>query len=146
MLLSEEYNVIIEPENIELDIRYEDDDILVINKPKNMITHPTTKETTGSLVNALLYKYGYEGLSDINGVMRPGIVHRLDRNTSGLLMVAKNFSSNQSFLNDHKLIVHGYLLSIFLSTNRENDSQFHQVQLYKILHEYVPWPIQYRQK
>ena len=88
--LSEDFSVIIEPEDIALNIIYEDDDILVINKPKDMLTHPTNKETTGTLVNALLYKYGYEGLSDINGVMRPGIIHRLDRNTSGLLMIAKN--------------------------------------------------------
>ena len=93
--LSEELSVIISPENIELNIVYEDDDILVINKPKEMITHPTTKETTGTLVNALLNKYGYEGLSDINGVLRPGIVHRLDRNTSGLLMVAKNNKAHE---------------------------------------------------
>lgn len=90
IILSDEFSLIIEPENIPLDIVYEDDDILVINKPKNMLTHPTTKETKGTLVNALLYKYGYNGLSDINGVLRPGIVHRLDRNTSGLLMIAKN--------------------------------------------------------
>lgn len=88
--LSEDFNVIIKAENIPLNIVWEDDDILIVNKPKNMITHPTNKETTGTLVNALLNKYGYEGLSDINGVMRPGIVHRLDRNTSGILMVAKN--------------------------------------------------------
>jgi len=93
--LSDEFNVIIQAENIPLDIVFEDDDILVINKPKNMITHPTTKETTGTLVNALLYKYGYDGLSDINGVLRPGIVHRLDRNTSGLLMVAKNNKAHE---------------------------------------------------
>ena len=80
----------IEPENVALNIVYEDNDILVVNKPKNMLTHPTTREIKGTLANALLYKYGYEGLSDINGIMRPGIVHRLDRNTSGLLMVAKN--------------------------------------------------------
>lgn len=88
--LSENFNVIIKGENLPLNIVWEDDDILIVNKPKNMITHPTNKETTGTLVNALLNKYGYEGLSDINGVMRPGIVHRLDRNTSGILMVAKN--------------------------------------------------------
>lgn len=88
--LSEDFNVIIKAENIPLNIVWEDDDILIVNKPKNMITHPTNKETTGTLVNALLNKYGYEGLSDINGIMRPGIVHRLDRNTSGILMVAKN--------------------------------------------------------
>ena len=95
VILSEDFLLIIEPENIPLDIVYEDENMLVINKPKEMLTHPTTKETTGTLVNALLYKYGYEGLSDINGVMRPGIVHRLDRNTSGLLMVAKNNKSHE---------------------------------------------------
>lgn len=95
VILSDEFNLIIEPENIPLNIVYEDDDILVVNKPKEMLTHPTNKEITGTLVNALLYKYGYDGLSDINGVMRPGIVHRLDRNTSGLLMVAKNNKAHE---------------------------------------------------
>lgn len=95
VILSEDFSLIIEPENIPLNIVYEDKNMLVVNKPKNMLTHPTTKETTGTLVNALLYKYGYEGLSDINGVMRPGIVHRLDRNTSGLLMVAKNNKAHE---------------------------------------------------
>ena len=95
VLLSEEMSVLIEPENIPLDVVWEDDDILVVNKPKNMLTHPTNKETKGTLVNALLNRYGYEGLSDINGVMRPGIVHRLDRNTSGLLMIAKNNRSHE---------------------------------------------------
>lgn len=93
--LSADFSLIIQAENIPLNIIYEDDDILVVNKPKNMLTHPTNKETTGTLVNALLYKYGYEGLSDINGVMRPGIVHRLDRNTSGLLMVAKHNKAHE---------------------------------------------------
>ena len=90
VILSDELSIIIKPENIPVETIYEDDDILVVNKPKEMLTHPSARETTGTLVNALLYKYGYEGLSDINGVMRPGIVHRLDRNTSGLLMIAKN--------------------------------------------------------
>lgn len=81
--------IIIPPQPIKLDIRYEDDDMLVVNKPKNMLTHPTSLETQDTLVNALLYKYG-KNLSDLNGEMRPGIVHRLDRNTSGLLMIAKN--------------------------------------------------------
>ena len=79
----------IEPENIPLEIIYEDKNIAVINKPSGMLTHPTTIETSGTLVNALLYKYG-ENLSDINGEFRRGILHRLDRNTSGLLMIAKN--------------------------------------------------------
>ena len=95
VFLSDEASIIIHPENLHLNIVYEDDDIIVVNKPKNMLTHPTIKETTGTLVNALLYKYGYNGLSDVNGIMRPGIVHRLDRNTSGLLMVAKNNQSHE---------------------------------------------------
>ena len=94
-ILSESLSILIEPENIPLDIVWEDEDILVVNKPKNMLTHPTLKETKSTLVNALLYKYGYDGLSDINGIMRPGIVHRLDRNTSGLLMVAKNNAAHE---------------------------------------------------
>lgn len=95
VLLSDDFSLIIQPENIPINVVYEDDDILVVNKPKNMLTHPTNKETTGTLVNALLNKYGYDGLSDLNGVMRPGIVHRLDRNTSGLLMVAKNNKAHE---------------------------------------------------
>ena len=79
----------IEPQNIPLDIVYEDDNMLVVNKPSGMLTHPTSTERENTLVNALLYKYG-ENLSDINGEFRRGIVHRLDRNTSGLLMIAKN--------------------------------------------------------
>lgn len=114
--LSDEFNVIIQPENIPLNVVWEDDDILVVNKPKNMITHPTVKETTGTLVNALLNRYGYEGLSDLNGVMRPGIVHRLDRNTSGLLMIAKNNSAHEflseqiktkSAIRKYLAVVHG---------------------------------------
>ena len=103
VILSDDFSLIIQPEDIPLNIVYEDDDILVVNKPKNMLTHPTNKETTGTLVNALLNKYGYEGLSDINGVMRPGIVHRLDRNTSGLLMVAKNNKAHEFLTEQIKL-------------------------------------------
>lgn len=77
------------PENIPLDIIYEDDNMLVINKPSGMLTHPTSQETTGTLVNALLFRCK-NNLSDLNGEFRRGIVHRLDRNTSGLIMIAKN--------------------------------------------------------
>ena len=88
-------NVIkIEPENIPLNIIWEDENMLVVNKPSGMLTHPTTIETTGTLVNALLYKYG-ENLSDVNGEFRRGILHRLDRNTSGMLMVAKNNKTHE---------------------------------------------------
>lgn len=86
----------IEPENIPLDIVWEDENMLVVNKPSGMLTHPTAVETSGTLVNALLYKYK-ENLSDVNGDFRRGILHRLDRNTSGLLMVAKNNDAH-SFL------------------------------------------------
>jgi 23S rRNA pseudouridine1911/1915/1917 synthase len=76
-------------ENIPLEIVFENDDLLVVNKPSGMLTHPTTIEKEGTLVNALLY-HCKGTLSGINGVMRPGIVHRLDKDTSGLLMIAKN--------------------------------------------------------
>ncbi len=76
-------------ENIPLDIVYEDDDLLVVNKPKGMVVHPAPGNYTGTLVNALLYHCG-DSLSGINGVIRPGIVHRIDKDTSGLLIVAKN--------------------------------------------------------
>ena len=78
-----------EPENIPLDIIYEDDDLLVVNKPKGMVVHPAVGNTSGTLVNALMY-HCQGRLSGINGVLRPGIVHRIDKNTSGLLVVAKN--------------------------------------------------------
>ena len=77
-----------EPENIPIEIVYEDDDLLVVNKPKGMVVHPAPGNRSGTLVNALLYHCG-ERLSGINGVLRPGIVHRIDKDTSGLLIVAK---------------------------------------------------------
>ncbi len=91
----------IEPEEITLDIIYEDENMLVVNKPSNMLTHPTAAERSGTLVNALLYKYG-ENLSDINGDFRRGILHRLDRNTSGLLMVAKNNDTHEFLVENMK--------------------------------------------
>ena len=77
------------PENIPLDIVYEDEDLLVVNKPKGMVVHPAAGNYTGTLVNALLHHCG-DTLSGIGGVIRPGIVHRIDKDTSGLLVVAKN--------------------------------------------------------
>ncbi len=79
----------VEAENIPLDVRYEDDDLLVVNKPKGMVVHPAAGNYDGTLVNALLY-HCKGSLSGINGVIRPGIVHRIDKDTSGLLIVAKN--------------------------------------------------------
>ncbi len=93
------------PEDIPLEVVWEDDNMAVINKPSGMLTHPTFIETTGTLVNALLFKYG-ENLSDTNGEFRRGIVHRLDRNTSGLLMIAKNNKTHEYLANlikDHNL-------------------------------------------
>ena len=104
-----------EPENIPLDIVYEDDDLLVVNKPKGMVVHPAAGNYGGTLVNALMYHCG-ASLSGINGVMRPGIVHRIDKDTSGLLMVAKNdFAHNalaaqikeHSFTREYEAVVYG---------------------------------------
>lgn len=78
----------IEPENIPIDIVYEDEDVAVVNKPQGMVVHPAPGNYNGTLVNALLYHLN--SLSSINGIIRPGIVHRIDKDTSGLLMVAKN--------------------------------------------------------
>ena len=79
----------IEPENIPLDILYEDADLIVVNKPKGMVVHPAAGHYTGTLVNALMYHCGNE-LSGINGVLRPGIVHRIDRDTTGSVIACKN--------------------------------------------------------
>lgn len=103
------------PENIPLDIVYEDADLLVVNKPKGMVVHPAAGNPDHTLVNALLYHCG-SSLSGINGVLRPGIVHRIDKNTSGLLMVAKNDRVHQglaeqlqdhSFLREYRAVVYG---------------------------------------
>lgn len=96
--LPQEKKICIKPQDIPLDIIYEDENMLVVNKPSGMLTHPTVLETENTLVNALLFKYG-ENLSDINGEFRRGILHRLDRNTSGLLMIAKNNRAHE-FLAD----------------------------------------------
>ena len=77
------------PEDIPLDIVYEDADLLVVNKPKDMVVHPAPGHFSGTLVNALMF-HCMDGLSGINGELRPGIVHRIDKNTSGLLVVAKS--------------------------------------------------------
>jgi len=103
-------------ENIPLDIVYEDSDLLVVNKPKGMVVHPAHGNYTGTLVNALLHHCG-DSLSGINGVIRPGIVHRIDKNTSGLLIVAKNDASHlflaeqikeHSFTREYEAVATGY--------------------------------------
>ncbi len=84
----------IEPENIPLDILYEDEDVIVINKPKQMVVHPAAGNYTKTLVNALLY-YCKDSLSGINGVLRPGIVHRIDKDTTGSIIVCKNDNAHR---------------------------------------------------
>lgn len=104
-------------ENIPLDIVYEDDYLLVVNKPKGMVVHPAAGNYDGTLVNALLYHCG-ESLSGINGVLRPGIVHRIDKDTSGLLIVAKSDFAHahlakqikdHSFTREYEAVVFGNL-------------------------------------
>lgn len=90
----------IEAEDIPLDIYYEDEDLLVVNKPEGMVVHPSAGHYTGTLVNALLYHC--KDLSGINGKIRPGIVHRIDKDTSGLLMVAKNDAAHESLASQLK--------------------------------------------
>lgn len=111
----EEYTV--EPEDIPLDIVYEDSELLVVNKPKGMVVHPAAGNYNGTLVNAVMFHCG-DSLSGINGVMRPGILHRIDKNTSGLLMIAKNDNSHNflaaqikdhSFTREYEAIVYGNL-------------------------------------
>jgi len=95
----------IEPENIPLDIVYEDDDVIVINKPKGMVVHPAAGNYTGTMVNALMYHCG-DRLSGINGVLRPGIVHRIDKDTTGLIIAAKNDKAHRSLaeqLKEHSI-------------------------------------------
>ena len=104
-------------ENIPLDIVYEDDYLLVVNKPKGMVVHPAAGNYDGTLVNALLYHCG-DSLSGINGVLRPGIVHRIDKDTSGLLIVAKSDFAHahlakqikdHSFTREYEAVVFGNL-------------------------------------
>lgn len=92
--IPEEEKLEIKPQDIPIEIVYEDENMLVVNKPSGMLTHPTTIERENTLVNTLLYKFN-NNLSDINGEFRRGILHRLDRNTSGLLMIAKNNKAHE---------------------------------------------------
>lgn len=90
------------PENIPLDIVYEDEDILIVNKPKGMVVHPAAGHASGTLVNAIMY-HCKDQLSTINGVLRPGIVHRIDMDTTGLLVVCKNDLAHQSLAEQLKV-------------------------------------------
>ncbi len=105
----------VEPENIPLDVVYEDADLLVVNKPKGMVVHPAPGNYSGTLVNALMYHCG-ASLSSINGTIRPGIVHRIDKDTSGILIVAKNDFAHKSlaeqikchsFSREYEAVVYG---------------------------------------
>lgn len=106
-----------EPENIPLDIVYEDEHLLVVNKPRGMVVHPAPSNYSGTLVNALLY-HCKDSLSGINGILRPGIVHRIDKDTSGLLIVAKNDKAHiglaeqikeHSFTREYNAVICGHL-------------------------------------
>ena len=110
----EELDVV--PEDLNLEIYYEDSDVLVVNKPRGMVVHPAPGHLSGTLVNGLMFHC--KDLSGINGVLRPGIVHRIDKDTSGLLMVAKNDLAHESLVNQlvaktvtrkYKAIVHGVI-------------------------------------
>ncbi|MCG7342801.1 RluA family pseudouridine synthase [Sporosarcina sp. ACRSL] len=103
-------------EDLDLEIVYEDPDVLVVNKPRGMVVHPAPGHTTGTLVNGLMHQV--KDLSGINGVMRPGIVHRIDKDTSGLLMVAKNDQAHVSLVDQlveksvtriYTALVHGHI-------------------------------------
>ena len=105
----------ITPENIPLDVVYEDSSMLIVNKPRGMVVHPAPGNYSGTLVNALMFHCG-DGLSGINGEKRPGILHRIDKDTTGLLMVAKNDNAHQklseqikehSLTRAYKALVHG---------------------------------------
>ena len=107
----------IKPENIPLDILYEDDYVLVVNKPKGMVVHPAAGHTSGTLVNAVMY-HCKENLSGINGVLRPGIVHRIDMDTTGSLIICKNDMAHNhiaeqlkvhSITRKYRAIVHGVI-------------------------------------
>lgn len=115
ILIPEPEEAKILPENIPLDILYEDRDLIIVNKPKHMVVHPAPGHSSGTLVNALMYHCGSE-LSGINGVMRPGIVHRIDMDTTGSLLACKNDMAHQKLaeqLKEHSItriyeaVVHG---------------------------------------
>lgn len=99
----------INPENLNLDIYYEDDDVAIVYKPKGIVVHPSAGHSTGTLVNGLMYQM--KNLSGINGEVRPGIVHRIDKDTSGLLMVAKNDIAHRSLVNQlvKKIVTRKYV-------------------------------------
>ncbi len=117
VMLPQPEELSVTPENIPLDILYEDSDLLIVNKPKGMVVHPAAGHFSKTLVNAVLYHCG-DSLSGINGVLRPGIVHRIDQNTTGSLIICKNDRAHQaiaeqlkvhSITRKYRAIVHGRL-------------------------------------
>ncbi len=118
VLLPEPEELNVEPENIPLDILYEDDDLLVVNKPKGMVVHPAAGHSSGTLVNAVLY-HCRGNLSGINGVLRPGIVHRIDMDTTGALVICKSDFAHQSLA--EQLSVHSVTIICF---HRCSNSRF----------------------
>lgn len=106
IFIEEPKEIDIKPQNIPIDIVYEDEDIIIVNKPQNMVVHPANGNYDGTLVNALMYHLKSSNLSGINGIMRPGIVHRIDKDTSGILVIAKNDNAHQKLakqLADHSM-------------------------------------------
>lgn len=110
-----------QPEDIPLDIVYEDDDLIVVNKPKGMVVHPAAGNSNGTLVNALLWHCG-DSLSGINGKIRPGIVHRIDKNTSGLLVCAKNDAAHVALAEQLKEYKVGRIYEAMVVGRMKNDS------------------------
>lgn len=102
LFIPEPESVLIEPENIPLDIVYEDADVILVNKPKDMVVHPAPGHYSGTLVNALMY-HCRENLSGINGKLRPGIVHRIDKDTTGLIIACKNDRAHNSLAEQLKV-------------------------------------------
>ena len=114
-------------ENLDLDIVYEDADVLVVNKPKGMVVHPAPGHMGGTLVNGLMYHC--KDLSGINGVLRPGIVHRIDKDTSGLLMVAKNDTAHESLVNQlvNKTVTRKYIALVHGHIAHDKGQLMHQL-------------------
>lgn len=117
IVLPEAQELSVDPEPIPLDILYEDEDLLIVNKPKGMVVHPAAGHYSGTLVNAVLY-HCRDSLSGINGILRPGIVHRIDQNTTGSLIICKNDAAHKciaaqlkehSITRKYRAIVHGRL-------------------------------------
>ncbi|WP_432665182.1 RluA family pseudouridine synthase [Wukongibacter baidiensis] len=120
IIIPEPEKLKLEPENIPIEIVYEDEDLMVVYKPQGMVVHPAPGHYTGTLVNALLY-YS-EKLSSINGIIRPGIVHRIDKDTSGLLMIAKNNMAHNSLAAQLKEHSTNRIYNALVHGNLETDS------------------------